>query len=158
MKNKDVVLEINGQPMASVTQLRSQIAMMRPGTVAKIKVLRGGEERMLEIAIGHKEAAIAQRGRGFHDDLFGMKLRDLTARQARRFGHDGPALLVVGVEKGSIAEEAGIEPFDIILKVGGEDVTTVVGFRQEAAKLDIKDGIPLVIMDDEGKHGVDLKE
>lgn len=154
----DIILKLNGNVMKNVTELRSTIAMTAVGATVKVTLLRGGETMTLDVMLGEREKALAVRDRETGTDTFGMKLEELTAEQAGRFGHDQPCVLVTGVEKESVAAKAGIEPYDIILKVGRTPVETKAAFAKEAGTFNVKEGIPLVVLDEKGQHAIELKE
>jgi S1-C subfamily serine protease len=57
---------------------------------------------------------------------FGLDVQDLTPALARNFGYPRTqGLLVSGVEAGSPAAEAGIEPGMVVVAVGSQSVRTV---------------------------------
>ncbi|MDW8433917.1 MAG: PDZ domain-containing protein, partial [Aquificaceae bacterium] len=53
----------------------------------------------------------------------GLVLRELTSEEEKRLGVKG--VLVVRVSPGSLAMQSGIQPGDIILRVGNKNTTTV---------------------------------
>jgi serine protease DegS len=86
-----------------------------------------------------------------------MALRNLSKEQARRFGHDDKCVIVMGVKRESPAHKAGIQPHDIILKVGRKAVSTVRDLREAAKEFDPAEGLPLVVLDETGQRAVNLK-
>lgn len=55
----DILLSINDQPVQDTPRMLTQIAQLAPGSVARVKVLRGGRE--LEIAVTVGERPVPQR-------------------------------------------------------------------------------------------------
>jgi serine protease Do len=49
LKNGDIILEVNGQPIADANQLRLKIGMMEPNAKVNLKVLRDGKTQ--EVAV-----------------------------------------------------------------------------------------------------------
>ncbi|GIL04114.1 Do family serine endopeptidase [Betaproteobacteria bacterium PRO7] len=55
----DILLSINDQPVQDTPRMLTQIAQLAPGSVARVKVIRGGKE--LEIAVTVGERPVPQR-------------------------------------------------------------------------------------------------
>jgi len=55
----DILLSINGEPVQDTPRMLTQIAQLAPGSVARVKVIRGGKE--LEIAVTVGERPVPQR-------------------------------------------------------------------------------------------------
>ncbi|MFH1708752.1 MAG: Do family serine endopeptidase [Planctomycetota bacterium] len=157
LKTNDVITTLNGRPVPNASHLRSEVAMTPIGSEAALTVVRAGETLAVTVKIGHKEEALAGE-RGEREGLFGMQFRELGGKAAKRFGFEGEVLLVVGVSKDSPAGRAGIEPYDAIIKVGTKPVKTVKEFKEAAAEFKLNEGLPLVVMDANGQHAVELKE
>ncbi len=51
LKRTDVILGVNGHPVASLEELRLLIAQMAPGSVAKLRVVRDAKERALDVTL-----------------------------------------------------------------------------------------------------------
>ncbi len=52
VRRTDVILGVDGHPVTSLEDLRLRISQMVPGSVAKLKVMREGEEKILEVTLG----------------------------------------------------------------------------------------------------------
>ena len=66
---------------------------------------------------------------------FGMQLDNLTPQLARKFGSaEKSGILVVSVEQGSLADEAGIQQGDVIKEVNRERVGNVAEFNAALKK------------------------
>jgi serine protease Do len=158
VETDDIIIEINGIKIEGASHLQSEVAMTPIGSVAEISVLRKGKKQTLRVKIGNREEAIARTDMGREPGFYGMKLRALGKEEAKRFGWDKECIQVTGVERDSIAQTAGIEPFDIIVKVGHIPVSSIADFKKELGKNSIEKGIPLVILDNKGQHAVELKK
>jgi serine protease Do len=158
LKKGDIITAVNGKKIESASYLQSEIAMTPIGSVAEITVLRKGAKEVLKIKIGNREESIAAVDTGMNPAFFGMKMRNLSKQEAERFGADRACIQVTEIARDSIAQKAGIEPLDIIMKVGHTPVSSVAEFRQEIRKNSIDKGIPLVILDNEGLHAAELKK
>ncbi|MFZ5540328.1 MAG: S1C family serine protease [Pseudomonadota bacterium] len=52
----DILLSINGQPVQDTPRMLTQIAQLAPGSVARVKVLRGGKELEIPVTVGERPA------------------------------------------------------------------------------------------------------
>jgi serine protease Do len=66
LNNGDIILELNGKPVADANELRMSVSMMAPGTAVNLKVLRNGADRNLTATLGElpTEHASAEKGSG----------------------------------------------------------------------------------------------
>lgn len=128
----DVVTGLDGQPIQTSGQLRMQIGAMPPGSRITMNILRGGkpvavpatlrqpegELRMAEASPATKPAVPeppAQR-------LMGLTLSPIPPDNKNYGKVNG--LYVASVDQGSDAEEAGVQPGDIITSVDNKPVAS----------------------------------
>jgi serine protease Do len=82
----------------------------------------------------------------------GLSLAPLSNDMRSQFGLDEGAkgVVVQGVTPDSRAADSGLQPGDVIVKVGGEAVTTPseAASRIHAAERDKKAAVPLLVMRD----------
>ena len=71
-------------------------------------------------------------------EKLGIRIAAATPETAKRFGHSETekGVLVVGVEPGSKAAEAGVRPGDMVKEVNRKPVTSVPELRAEVEKDD----------------------
>jgi serine protease Do len=128
VESGDVVLEVNGKDIADSRHLRLEIARIKPGETAALKVLRAGDARTLKVKVGELPGrpALAQ-GDSTPDDegtLNGVTVSDLDPRMRQQFGIPAKVkgALVTQVEPDSMAAEAGLKPGDVVLEINHEPV------------------------------------
>jgi Do/DeqQ family serine protease len=81
LKRTDVITAVNNHPVGSVAELRLFIAQMMPGSVANVKVMRDGRERLLEVKLDRYDER--------PDELFaGVRVKPLTTEDRRRLQID----------------------------------------------------------------------
>jgi serine protease Do len=123
----DVIVAIDGNSIDGSGDLSSRIADIKPGSSAKIEVVRKGARKELTAQIGEltdtkiakADAAAASRGK------LGVGVRPLDRDERREAGTEG---LVVEQVAGPAAR-AGIQPGDIILSLNGNKVSSVEELR-----------------------------
>ncbi|MFN3485491.1 MAG: S1C family serine protease [Planctomycetota bacterium] len=63
IKDKDVILEFNGERVAGQGDMLFKVARLAPGTLVKVKVLRDRKERELEVKLGERPPIDLRRPR-----------------------------------------------------------------------------------------------
>jgi serine protease Do len=124
----DVIIEVDGRAIDEPPDLSGHVASREPGTPARLRILRDGEERQLTVSLGTFPEEGSEEARPAR---LGMTLRELTPGVAERLALplDARGLVVTDVEAGGPAEEAGLQPRDQILSVNGQAVSTVAEFE-----------------------------
>jgi len=150
LKQGDIVVEFDGQPVDKAKILQSRVAMLEPGTKAKIIVLRNGEQKTFTVEIGKRQPqqqlAAAQSSTL---EQFGITVQNLTDKLAEQLGYDGLSGVVVAeVEPGSLAELAGIGPEMLITEVNRKPVKNTKDFKQTVDEA-VKEGTILLLVRDE---------
>jgi len=151
LRERDVVLTLNGENVQSVEQLRRMIREIPPGRTVTLGISRDGQPMMMKVTLADRKdsfgnsfsqnaAALADKARQLRDfslDLdipssivvvhssarSGLMLENLTPQLSEFFGaKNGSGILVRSVEKGSRADKAGFRAGDVIIKVNGETI------------------------------------
>jgi len=132
IKAGDVILSMNGKPIARIGDLTARVAERKPGEQATLGLWRSGAERSIELTIGEMPGAkvAAARERGEPSKL-GVVVRPLASDERKEAEVDG-GLIVEQVE--GAAKRAGIQPGDIILSANGESVKSIEALRAKVAK------------------------
>ncbi|MBP0466313.1 trypsin-like peptidase domain-containing protein [Roseomonas sp. PWR1] len=128
----DVVVAVAGREVKAPRDLAAAIGAARPGSTVALDVVRDGARAERSVTLGgaqRREAAAAEPASGATPAL-GLGLA------ARREG----GVAVASVVPGSIAAERGLQPGDVIRRVGGRvtetprDVVEAVGAARDAGR------------------------
>ncbi|MFO8012176.1 MAG: DegQ family serine endoprotease [Phycisphaerae bacterium] len=151
----DVVLEYNGKTVGDPSELQSAVAWTKPGTKAKVLLVRGGKRKTVTVEIARRpdrpdlaRARTGGRGGAGSADLgeIGLQVSGVTPEAKERFGYEeGQGVLVTGVETGSLASRAGLEEGMLILQAGGKDVSRVRDLEKIVEETDLERGLPLLV-------------
>ncbi|ABO55722.1 DegQ family serine endoprotease [Burkholderia vietnamiensis] len=118
----DVILAVNGSPVADSTSLPAQIASLKPGSQADLQIWRDKSKKSISVTLGAMtDAKLASNDGGpVEQGRLGVAVRPLTPqeRSATNLSH---GLMVQ--QAGGPAASAGIQPGDVILAVNGRPVT-----------------------------------
>jgi serine protease Do len=134
----DVVLAADDKPMADNGALSRYISGKTPGTTVRLTIFRDGAEKSISVVLGTfpDENQQADQSDKEGRPQLGMTLHDLTPDLAARLelprGTRGA--VVMDVEAGETAEEAGLAQGDVIVSVNGVAIDGVGGFEAEVAK------------------------
>jgi serine protease Do len=133
LKNGDIILELNGKPVADANELRMSISMMAPGTSVNLKVLREGADRNLTATLGElpTEQATAEKGSGENNsELSGISVQNLNANLAQQLGVPAgtTGVVVTKVDPSSTAADAGIQRGDVIQEVNRKPIHNASDF------------------------------
>jgi serine protease Do len=161
MQEGDVIVAVDGKPVAYVAQLQELIAFRKPGDVVMIEVARkGGQHATVKVPL--QRAAGQTEAKGTDDDnssgdtakgstmrALGATVQALDAATARelKLPADVKGLIVTGTQDGSAAASHLATPDaggpDIIMSVEGTSVETPEQLRAALAKAKSGDVVTL---------------
>jgi serine protease Do len=133
----DVILEVNGERMNDANQLRMKISLMPPATVANLKVLHDGTEKMVAVKLGELPGTAAhspqhgeEGGSSARSALEGVTVDALDAQTARewKLGPNVHGVVVTDIDHSSTAYNAGLRQGDVIMEVNRKPVASVNEF------------------------------
>lgn len=153
IKQGDVILAFNGKVVDDTGHLRNMVSQTPVGTKVKVKVLRQKKEMEIEVniaelpkKIGEAAEEESEQSEEESNALSGVTARELTPELAKRYGlKEDAGVVVVRVDQGSRAFEAGVRPGDMILQINQKDITTIEEYKKAAAKIKSKDRVLLLI-------------
>jgi serine protease Do len=138
LERGDIILDVNGKPVADSNALRMTISMMAPDSDAKLKVLRNGSER--EIAVKLSAMPTEQAAANSDDKsnssassaLSGVSVENLDAQSAKELGlsPNTKGVVVTNVDPSSEAAEAGLRRGDVIQEVNRQPVKNTSDFER----------------------------
>ena len=130
----DIVLSVNGKLTKSAAQLRNHVALIKPGTKAKLRVQREGSLRTISVVLEEKkdDEAIASAAEKSVKLLSGLTLHKLDdeLRSRLQVPLRVQGVAVTQVEPGSPAGRSGLEAGDIITAVDRKKVKTIPQLRK----------------------------
>jgi serine protease Do len=158
LRQGDVILSVNGENIEDANALLRTIAGLQPGDSADITVFRQGEEKEFTVTLGIRDTQrMAQRGMEREPEeeaagRLGLQLKPVNEQEARALGLPEPkGLLVMGVEPGAPAAEAGIRQGDVVLQVNQQDVNSVQAFKEILEDEGEKKGVLLLLVQRRGR-------
>lgn len=140
----DVILEFNGKEIKSVGSLRNMVAQSRVGSQVKLRILRNGKEQDLSAVIAELPKDVAGvPGESLPEDIqrnafSGISVIDLTKEIARQLGLGAgeKGVVVVRVDSGSAADEAGLKKGDVIQEIDKKKITGVGDYKKISSAME----------------------
>ena len=139
IRAKDIILEVNDQPIETSRQLTSMIAGLKVGEIAKVDVFRDRRIKTFSIKLAKRDdsrlsARTAPPERREEEEL-GIRVSELTSEMARQFNiEDMTGVVVVSVASDSKGAEAGIQTGDIIKEINHREIESVDDYKTALKK------------------------
>jgi serine protease Do len=131
IKAGDVITAVNGKPVKDSRDLARTIGMMAPGSSVKIALVHKGEAKTLDVTLAklpNERSAKADTGsKQTENGVPHLGLQLAPAKDVAGAGDKGVAVL--GVDPDGPAAERGFQTGDVILEVGGKQVSDVEQVR-----------------------------
>lgn len=123
LKSGDIILKFQGKKVKSVDELRFMVAETPPKTKVELEIYRDGKTRKVEVVLGEMPEEVSQAKREEVLEV-GLKVKE-----------EKEGVVVEEVAPNSPAEEAGIQPGDIILEIQKEKIKNLDDYYRILEKL-----------------------
>jgi len=136
LQKGDIILDVNGKPVADSNDLRMRISMMQPDTNVNLAVFRNGAERQIPVKLGElpgtETVAKDEGNNSSNSALSGVSVDDLNASSAHDLGlpPHTQGVVVTNVNPSSEAAEAGLRSGDVIQEVNRTPVKNTSDFER----------------------------
>ncbi|ODU10030.1 MAG: peptidase [Rubrivivax sp. SCN 71-131] len=134
LKSGDVILRVDGQPIAAAGDLPALIGQAAPGDRVALEVWRQGRTEKFDARlgkIGEKSTQLARGEAAAGQGRLGLALRPLLPQEQRQAHVEGG----LRVEQASgAAALAGVQPGDLLIGIDGKPVQSVEQVREVLAK------------------------
>jgi len=152
LRNKDVVVVVNGEKVEDSSQLKNLISTGRPNDRTKLTVIRDGKEKKLTVKLGIRpdedELTEAYRYGDSYFDLLGLHVETVenSANKSWLSSSDLEGVIVVELKPGANAVENNIRKGDIIIEIGKTDIKDIPDYKSELESYKQGDTIMLRIL------------
>ena len=156
---EDVIVEIDGKPIASALDLRDTMARLAPGTKASIVVVRAKQRKTIAVTVGEDTTQTAQADGNAPQTDIGVTVQNLTPQMRSQLKMDQAVkgVAVTGVEAGGPASQAGVREGDVIQKVNGTPTPDTATFKKATASLKSGDVATVVIRRSDASSVLDIR-
>jgi serine protease Do len=162
IKQGDVILAFNGAPVTQSVDLPPLVGMTRPGSMAKVEILRDGKRQTLEVKVGElprdKSAAAGAAGdaAGGASAALGLAVEDIDAQTRSELGLKAGEGVVISRVTSRAAASAGLQAGDVVLMVNQKRVGSAAAFRDAVKGVKPGDTAMLLVRRDDVTRFVGL--
>jgi len=134
----DVILSLDGKPIVMSADLPHLVGALKPGSKARMEVVRDGDRKMLDVNIGAmpdegEPVAASGSGQERSDNRLGVKVTELTAEQKKSL--DLPGGVVITEILNGPAAMIGLRAGDVITHLNNQAINSAETFAQVAEQL-----------------------
>ena len=122
MKEGDIINNVNGVAVKSVSELQEQIGRYRPGDKITISILRENKEQKLNVELKNQQGSTGIVSSQTSEEVLGATYKVLSDKMKQQLGVDF-GVEVKSLSKGKLADQ-GIKPGFIILKINNLPINT----------------------------------
>jgi len=136
LRQGDVIVAFEGEPVSDVGGFRNRISLTPPGGERRLSIVRDGKRQEIEVEIGRIDEAERFAGASSESaEQLGLTVQSIGPRLAEQFNvRAGEGVLVTQVKPGSIAAMAGLQPGTLIMQVNRQPINSAVDFKRALAK------------------------
>jgi serine protease Do len=133
----DVIVSFDGKPITETDELPMMVAATPVGKKTKIEILRKGEKKTLDIKVGElkedeDKTSVTKGGSENDQGQLGFNAGDITPEMVQQFNlTEKTGVIILEVDNGSSAEEAGLQAGDIVVEIDREKITNMIQFNKK---------------------------
>jgi len=148
VREGDIIIRFNDQPIDFSSELPHVVGRTRVGSEGTMLVVRDGKERRLKVRVGELadrpgQTAAVDTPAGSTPSRLGVSVEPPPAEVQERLGIEG-GVRVTSVE--GAAAEAGVRQGDVITRLNNQEVTDVETFTRIAEGLPAGRSVPVLII------------
>ena len=126
----DVIVSFDGKEIKEMNELPYMVASTPVGKSVDVEVIRKGEKKRFQVELGElkeeRQAEVVTEAK----PKLGMTVEEITPELAKNYGlSETSGVVVVQVEQGSPAAEAGLRAGDVVLEIDQDRVEDVRTFN-----------------------------
>ena len=153
IKRGDIIIEFNGKKVKDVGNLRNMVSQSKVGSEVLVFIIRGDKEYSFKVLIAELPKELSETSQGnlpeeqSFEGLAGISVMELTREIARQLGlhKEDKGVVVIRVESGSAAEEAGMRKGDVIQEINKKKTDRLDDYNKITAEIQPGDTILLFV-------------
>jgi serine protease Do len=164
LQSEDTIIAVNGRPIKNGDELVNLISATRPGNKINLTYVRNGQQKEAAVTVADRAKLFSERMEPGADEpqeeaqpqptKLGVTVKPVSPEMAERMGTpEGKGVQVVDVRPDSFAEDIGLQPGLIILKVNKQAVNSEEEFRKVTSQLKSGQDIVFLVHSGRGANG-----
>lgn len=151
LKPGDIIVSYDSHAVKSATDLPRLVAETTVGKAVALTVIRDKKEIQVSVKVDELTDEKIATQSSPPQESFGMKVSDITPQLRQQLGFvEKSGVVVVSVEQGSLADEAGIQQGDVIKEVNRKAVGNLADYNEAMGKSG--KGRPILLLLKRGKQ------
>ena len=154
LKPYDVIMKLNGQDVDDINHFRNTIAITPPNTEVALIIWRDGSNMDIKVRLAELKGEETDKVTDQEEEAkdLGFKVKEITPDIAKQLNIDSSTkgCVVIDVQMGSSAMEAGLRKGDIIKEINRQRIKSLADFKNVTGKLKKGDSILLQVQREEG--------
>lgn len=135
VKRGDVITSFDGKAILEMNDLPYLVATTPVGQTAPMEIFRKNQTLKLKVTVGELKEEQDARTPGENEPEIGLTVEDIGPELQRQFDlSESRGIVVVDVENGSPADEAGLKPGDVVLEIDQKPVRDLDAFYSRLQK------------------------
>jgi len=125
LQEEDIILSLDGAPVENIFHMQLTIASAKPGNSMDLSIVRDHSTRAASVmvALSPRTPPAPSPIPETRRQNLGLRVRTLSGDQAAQVGLQGAkGVIVVDLEAGSLAEDAGLDVGDVITRLNSQPV------------------------------------
>jgi serine protease Do len=138
LKDGDIVKAFDDHAIRHSRELIDRVSNTKSGRRVNVDILREGKPQTLQVEIGERPLDVDLEGGGATTETWrGLQVGSLSAEHLERLNLPGgtTGVLAVEVEEGSPAEQAGLQPGDVINEINRVRIENVSDYQSAIAQV-----------------------
>jgi len=155
LKNGDVILKFNNQPIPNVGKFRIIVANSPVDEKLPVEIIRGDSKKSITVKLKSRESdkEVSAEKKDIKSIDMGIKVDELNSEIAQRMNIQAEhGVLIIQVMNNSIAANAGLRPGDVIMEMNRNRINTVKDYQDLLDKAE-KDKNNLILLYVQSKNG-----
>ncbi len=158
----DVILNYGGNDISTSAALPPMVGRTRVGEKIKIKLMRGGSMKSIQLEIGELPdedsplLAKNQEHPATEDLVLGLEVQELTEQQQKEMNLERGGVIVKHVHEGP-GKSSGIREGDIIQMINNEKVTNIEQLKEVVKKLPKDKFASVLVQRNEGPEFIAIR-
>lgn len=147
LKVGDIILTFNGRKMATSSDLPHAVGPTRAGSTVPVVIMRKGKRVNIDVTVGSRGAREAEplaSAKSAIKSRLGLQVEEIPEDVKESQNIEG--VLINNVVKDSSAAKAGLQPGDILVQLGFDEVGSVKGFQDIEKALPVNKPLPIRVV------------